>query len=251
MARSIAITGKGGTGKTTVAALIIKHLREHASGAILALDADPDANLATVLGIPVEQTIGDLREELLKAIKDFPAGMSKQGYIEAGLHQLIIETEKVDLIVMGRSEGPGCYCYVNNLLRKFADDLTPSYEWMVMDTEAGMEHLSRRTSSQVDALVIVVNESPLSLDCARRIDELTRELPNDIRAKYYVINGAKEKRIEAIRARTEGLDLEYLGHIPYDDALEDLVFRGEPIYGLNGSPAVLKIDEIMARIGEN
>lgn len=172
MARIIAVTGKGGTGKTTIAALIIRHLKKHANGPILALDADPDANLSTLLGISVEKTIGDLREETLKEIKNFPAGMSKHNYIEAGLHQLIVETEKMDIITMGRSEGPGCYCYINSLLRKFADDLQTAYEWVVMDNEAGLEHLSRRTASHVDHLLVVVNDNPLAIDCARRIDDL-------------------------------------------------------------------------------
>ena len=138
MARLIAVTGKGGVGKTTLAALIVRHLRARATGAILALDADPDANLATLLAGPVETTIGDLREEVLRNIRDIPAGMSKANYVEAGLHQLIVETPRVDLITMGHGEGPGCYCFINSVLRKFAEDLTPSYEWVVMDNEAGL-----------------------------------------------------------------------------------------------------------------
>jgi len=245
MAKTIIVAGKGGTGKTTVAALIIKSLRENAPGTILALDADPDANLATVLGIPVESTIGDLREETLEQMKDFPPGMSKATYIEAGLHQVIAETEKVDLITMGRGEGPGCYCYVNNLLRKFADDLTASYDWMVMDTEAGLEHLSRRTASRIDNLIVVVNENPLSTDSARRIAHLLPTLKNTVGRKYFVTNCVRENRIEAVKERVAGLDMEYLGCIPYDRALEDLVFAGESIYKLAGSPATLKIDEMV------
>jgi len=249
MAKTIIVAGKGGTGKTTVAALIIKHLKENTPGTILALDADPDANLATVLGIPVERTIGDLREETLKEMKDFPPGMSKANYIEAGLHQIVVETKKVDLVTMGRGEGPGCYCYVNNLLRKFAEHLMASYDWMVMDAEAGLEHLSRRTASRIDNLIVVVNETPLSIDCARRIDELVPTLKNPIGRKYLVMNCVRENRIEAVKQKAAGLDMQYLGCIPYDSALEDLVFAGESIYKLNGSPATLKIDEMMKSIG--
>ena len=183
MAKIIAVTGKGGTGKTVITALIIKWLKENASGPILALDADPDANLGTVLGIRADKTIGDMREDTLKEIKNLPAGMSKSAYIEAGLHQIVVENEKVDLITMGRPEGPGCYCYLNNLLREFADKMQASYEWVVMDNEAGLEHLSRRTASKIHSLLVVVNENPLSIDCAERIEKLVRELKNEINKK--------------------------------------------------------------------
>ena len=245
----IAITGKGGVGKTTAAALIIKYLKENTPGPILGLDADPDANLATVLGIPLETTIGDLREDLLKNIKDFPPGMSKQQYIEAGLHQIIVETPKVDLIAMGRGEGPGCYCFINNLLRKFAEDLLPSYEWMVMDNEAGMEHLSRRTASRIDHLIVVVNENPLSIDCATRIDKLLKDLDRDVRNKYYLLNAVREDRAATVKERMADLSLVCLGAIPRDDALEEAIFRRESVYALDNCPAIREIDQVMQKIG--
>ena len=245
----IAVTGKGGVGKTTVLALIIRWLKENAVGPILALDADPDANLAALLGISVEQTIGDLREDLLRKIRDFPAGMSKENYVEMGLHELIVETEKLDLITMGRSEGPGCYCFINNLLRKFADDLLPSYQWIVMDNEAGMEHISRRTASRIDHLIVVVNENPLSIDCARRIDALLQELERDVRNKYYLLNAVRDERIDLVRGRMDGLSLEYLGAVPRDEAVEKLVFDGRPVFALGDGPATRAIQEIMQRIG--
>jgi len=249
MSRLIGVTGKGGVGKTTVAALIIRYLKDNAAGPILALDADPDCNLATVLGIPVETTIGDLREEVLRQIKDFPAGMSKEKYVEAGLHEIIVETPKVDLITMGRGEGPGCYCFINNLLRKFADELMPSYQWVVMDNEAGLENLSRRTASRMDDLIVVVNANPLSIGCARRIDRLLSDLDRDVRSRYYLLNAVREDRVEAVREQMSGLSLEYLGALPRDDALEDAVFRGEPIYGLEDSPAVETMNELMHKLG--
>ncbi|GAJ03312.1 unnamed protein product, partial [marine sediment metagenome] len=231
-----------------ISALIIKYLKEHASGPILALDADPDSNLATVLGIPMEKTIGDLREQTLKEIKNLPAGMSKSGYIEAGLHEIIVETEKVDLITMGRSEGPGCYCYINNLLRKFADDLQSSYDWVVMDNEAGMEHLSRRTASKVDSLIVVVNQSPLSIDCAKRIVNLISDLKKEVARKYLLINFVDENKIDSVRKKIEGIEIEYLGYVPHDAALEANIFNGDSFYNLDNTPAVLKIEEIMSKI---
>ena len=160
------------------------------------------------------------------------------------------QTRTICRLCLGRSEGPGCYCYINNLLRKFADDLAPSYEWVVLDNEAGMEHISRRTTSNIDALIMVLNESPLSVDCARRVVELLGGLKNDGRNTYYVINGAREERVEQIRSRAADIDVEYLGHIPYDDALDEALFAGGSVYGVDSSPAVLKIGEIMAKIEE-
>ena len=250
MAKTIAVTGKGGTGKTTLAALIVKSLKESERGSVLAVDADPDANLATVLGIPLGKTIGDLREETLREMKDFPPGMSKSAYIQAGLHQIIEETEGVDFIAMGRSEGPSCYCYVNNLLRKFSTDLTPCYDWMVFDNEAGMEHISRQTAARVDHLLVVVNETPLAIDCARRIVGLVRELSNPVGRKYLIMNSVRQERVPALRERTADLDLEFLGAVPFDEAVEKAIFEGRSLYELQDCPAVLKVNEFMARIGE-
>lgn len=249
MATTFAVTGKGGTGKTTIAALTVKYLKEHASGSILALDADPDANLATVLGIPVDKTIGDVREETLREMKNFPPGMSKEAYIQAGLHQIIEETPKVDLITMGRSEGPGCYCYINSILRKFAEDLATAYQYMVFDNEAGLEHLSRRIASRIDNLLVVVSETPLSIDCARRISEIVPEMKNQVINKYILTNQVRPERLEAVKAKTAGLGMEYLGNIPYDEALETCIFEGRSVYELDGTPAVLQMEEAMKKIG--
>jgi CO dehydrogenase maturation factor len=248
-AEVIAVTGKGGVGKSTVAAMIIRHLKQSDTGAILALDADPDANLATLLGVDVETTIGDLREDVLRQIRDFPAGMSKDTYVQTQLHQIIVETPKVDLITMGRGEGPGCYCFINHVLREFADGLTPSYRWMVMDNEAGMEHLSRRTAGRIDHLMVVVNESPLSIDSARRIDRLAGEIGRDIRNRYLLLNAVRPQRVEAVRQKMTDLGLAYLGAIPRDETIEEAVFRGESIYALEDSPAVEIMGQIMHQIG--
>jgi CO dehydrogenase maturation factor len=249
MGQVIAITGKGGVGKTTVAALIVKHLKETAQGAILALDADPDCNLATVLGIDVPETLGDLREETQRQIKDFPPGMSKEQFVEMGLHQIIVETPKVDLITMGRGEGSGCYCFVNNLLRKFADELMGSYEWVVMDNEAGLEHLSRHTVSRMDHLVVVVNANPLSIDCAIRIDALLAELDRDVRNRYVVLNATPDDRVAAVKDRLAGTSFAFLGSLPMDAALEEAIFRGESVYTLGETPAVAAVREMMHTIG--
>ncbi|MBM4143585.1 MAG: protein AcsF [Lentisphaerae bacterium] len=250
MARVIVVTGKGGTGKTVASALIVKHLKEHARGPILALDADPDCDLGSVLGLKVESTIGDLREDTLKRIKDLPAGLSKTSYIEAGLHQVITEAEKVDLITMGRAEGPGCYCYINSILRKFADDLQAAYEWVVMDNEAGLEHLSRRTASHVDHLIVMVSRDPLSVDCAERIVTLVSDLKNDVRRKHVLFNGVDEARAAAIEARIAPLGLERLGVLPFDPAVETCVGERRSLFELHTGPAAARIAEIMRKMEE-
>lgn len=250
MAQTIAVTGKGGTGKTTVAALIVRWLRKNAAGPILALDADPDANLASVLDLPLDKTIGDLREETLQEIRDLPPGMSKENYIEAGLHQIIVEAEKVDLMAMGRSEGPGCYCYINHLLRKFSEDLHPGYEWVVIDNEAGMEHISRQTHARVDHLICVVNQSPLALDSVKRICTLVDSLKNPVANRYLLLNSVRPDRIETVRHNAADIALEYLGAVPWDENLENTIFRRNSVFDMAppDSPALLKVDEVMTRI---
>ncbi len=250
MARTIAVTGKGGTGKTTVAALIVRHLKAKTGGPVLAIDADPDCDLGTMLGIPPRKTIGDLREDTLKEIKSLPAGMSKASYIEMGLHQVIVETEKVDLITMGRAEGPGCYCYINSILRKFADDIASAYAWVVMDNEAGLEHLSRRTAPHVDDLIVMAGKDPLSVDCARRIETLVADLKNDIRRKHLLLNEVDEKQAEKTRAETADLGLEYLGSLPHDAVLEQCVFERRSLFELPDCPAVTRVAEIMRVLEE-
>ena len=249
MAQTIAITGKGGVGKTLMAALIIRHLKETISGAVLALDADPDCNLGSILGVAVETTIGDLREDLLKNIKDFPPGMSKENYIQMGLHEIIVETPKVDLITMGRGEGSGCYCFINHVLRGFADGLTPSYEWTVIDNEAGLEHLSRHTLTRIDHLIVVVNENPLAIECARRIDGLIDELDREVVCRHFLINAVRPERVETVKERMAGVQLQCLGAVPFDETVEDAVFHGRSVYSINSGPAVDAVHEVMQRIG--
>ncbi|TFH18100.1 MAG: hypothetical protein E4H02_00965 [Lentisphaerales bacterium] len=245
MAKIIAVTGKGGTGKTTVTSLILRHLKQHAVGPILALDADPDSNLSTVLGLTVEKTIGDLREETLRSINDLPAGIAKGQYIEAGLHEIVVESEKVDLIAMGRSEGPRCYCYINNLLRTFSDHLQASYEWVVVDNEAGLEHLSRRTASRIDHLFVVITDNPLAVDCAKRIEQLTNDKDYPVVNKYLLANNIVDENRVRKRVAASGLNMELVGCVPRDPELEAKLMAGESVFSLAGSPAVLAIEEVM------
>jgi CO dehydrogenase maturation factor len=247
--RSIAVAGKGGTGKTTIAALLVTQLVLQNQGPVLAMDADPDSNLGDLLGVQPEQSIGDLREEVLEAIKKWPAGMTKASYVEAGLHRIIEEAEGFDLLTMGRGEGPGCYCALNNMIRKFSDDLTPSYRWVVMDNEAGLEHLSRRTTRNIDALLVVVSDNPLSLRSAEKIQAITNDLETRIRHKYIVTNMISEAKIEAFERRLEAIQIPHLVDIPYDPHVEEIIFEGEPLKKLNGSPIMKTIQTIIETVG--
>lgn len=249
MGKTIAVAGKGGTGKSTLAALLVLGLKARGLGPVLAMDADADANLARLLGIPVSDTIGDLREEVLKEIKDFPAGMSRSQYMEAGLHQIVVEKEGFDLITMGRGEGSGCYCYLNNLIRKFSEDLAPSYSWLVIDNEAGLEHISRRILVEIEILLVVINSSPLALDSARNIQQLSQGLGSRIKKIYAVTNSLKAKYQTRILEQIKGMGLEHLQDIPYDPALEDIIIAGRPLSELSASPVIESVNTIIEKIG--
>lgn len=245
MPKSIAVAGKGGTGKSIIAAFLVLALKNRKEGPILAVDADPDANLGTHLGMQVEQTIGDLREDILKNIHDFPAGMSKAQYMEAGLHEIIEEAKGFDLLSMGRGEGSGCYCYLNSLIRKFSEDLLPSYKWLVMDNEAGLEHLSRRTTANIDVLITVVNDNPVSLNTAKAIDIITQDLKNEVKKKYVVTNMVREEHGKMLKEliREAGLDL--LCNIPYDPAIPKALFNGKSLTAIGETPIMDCIQKII------
>ncbi len=217
-------------------------------GPILAIDSDPDSNLGTLLGIEPEQTLGDLRNDVLDKLKDLPAGMTKASYFETGMHQVIEESEGFDLITMGKGEGPGCYCALNNLIRKFYQDLMPSYKWVIIDNEAGLEHISRRTTSNIDALVTVVNRNPISLRTAKKIDQLTGKIKNEIRNKYIVTNMIDEEKREAVKNRLSDLNMELICDIPYDKKIEDTIFEGGSLSKLENNPLKNCIDSIIEKI---
>jgi CO dehydrogenase maturation factor len=186
MTLTIALAGKGGTGKTTVAALLTKYLIEQGSGSILAIDADPSANLNLALGLPLHETIGDIREGMLDQVGPNGAiggnaGLSKADYLEYEIEYALMEGEHVDLLAMGRPEGQGCYCPVNHLLREIIDRLGQAYDVVLVDNEAGMEHLSRRTTRDVDVLFIVTDPSLRGVVAAGHIAKISQELDINIR----------------------------------------------------------------------
>jgi CO dehydrogenase maturation factor len=249
--KSIAVAGKGGTGKSTIAALIMAALVRKGETPVLGIDADADSNLGVLLGIEVGSTVGNLREGIREELTNFPAGMSKAQYVEAGLHDIIEESNGFDLISMGRGEGSGCYCYLNSLIQKFSGDLMPSYKWVVMDNEAGLEHISRRTSTHLDAIILVVTDNPLSLHSAESIIEVTGQIKNPVFNTYAVLNMVKEKRIPEMKEKISALPVKYMCNVPFDPDLEETVYKGESLLKYN-SPAVSdSINVILNTIGGN
>ncbi|HHT9120243.1 MAG TPA: nucleotide-binding protein [Candidatus Hypogeohydataceae bacterium YC41] len=188
MSFTIALAGKGGTGKTTLAALTVRYIIETLGESTLGVDADPNSSLGHALGVEYEKAISDIREGVIEKRLDLPAGMSKERYIEYCIEECIVERPKFDLLVMGRPEGPGCYCYVNNLLRKYLDKLGTNYSYVVLDNEAGMEHLSRRTTNRVDLMLVVCEPTVVGVLTAKRIIKLTDTLPLSIKEKAFVLN---------------------------------------------------------------
>ena len=192
---TVALAGKGGTGKTTIAALIVRYLLEEHNGSILAIDADPASNLNMVLGMEVDQTVGDIREEMLDLVQSsgalagsMPGGMSKQEYLDYQVQMALMEGERVDLLVMGRPEGPGCYCAANQMLRVIVDRLGKQYDYVVIDNEAGMEHLSRRTTRDVDVLLLVTDPTQRGLITAQRMRDMVPGLDIGVGHVYLIVN---------------------------------------------------------------
>jgi CO dehydrogenase maturation factor len=188
MTFTIAIAGKGGVGKTTFAALAIKHLSESKGEVVLAVDADPNSNLGAKLALEPGRTLGDLREEMLARGDEVPKEMPKQEFLEYQIRMAVKEGKGFDLLTMGRQEGPGCYCFVNNMLRTFLDALSSRYAFVVIDNEAGMEHLSRRTTRAPDVLFVLCDRSKASVESAKRIAALADDMSIKMKRKALVFS---------------------------------------------------------------
>jgi len=226
MAFSIALAGKGGTGKTTMAGLLVKYLTKNGKTPILAVDADSNANFNEVLGINAPETLGCAREDMKKG--NVPEGMTKDIFIQMRLEEAIIEGDGFDLIVMGQPEGAGCYCAANSLLCQFLDRLQDNYPYIVMDNEAGMEHISRLTTHDVDVLLVVSDSSRRGLQAAVRINQLADELNIGIGKSYAVINQIKEPPADAVLKILEEAGLQLAGTVPADDAVYEYDLAGRP-----------------------
>jgi CO dehydrogenase maturation factor len=250
MAFVIALAGKGGTGKTTISGILIRYLIERGLKPVLAVDADPNSCLNEVLGVNVHTTVGRLREESLSVVRggyERPGGMSIEELFDYKIQQSIIESNGFDLLVMGRPEGPGCYCAANNIIRKYTDKLSLQYPFVVIDNEAGLEHLSRRTTNKVDILIIVSDSTIKGLKTVKRIRELINELELDIKEQIILINRFKDmKDVDKV---TYISDFHIYGFIPDDEILLKNDIDGKSIFMLNReSPAIKVAYEIFESI---
>lgn len=237
MTMLIAVAGKGGVGKTTFAALLVRALRRAGVRPVLAVDADPNANLHLLLGFPLPQALGTLREDLLAA---HTGGASKGELLEAMVQQRVAESEDVDLVTMGRGEGPGCYCYVNNLLRRSLSRLAGSYRAVVVDNEAGMEHLSRRNLRRIDHLTLVSDPSPRGMGAVRAIRDLSVQLGLSVGKTWLVLN--RPFGTEVASGTQEG-DIPILCDLPHDPFLPQWESAGRSFLEITGSsPAAVAVE---------
>lgn len=261
MTTTIAVAGKGGVGKTTVAALTIKYLAETGRGATLAIDADPSSNLNMVLGLDLDWTVGDVREGLLAKVKEsmtaggaamggLPGGISKREYLDYEVRSSLSEGIDFDLIAMGRSEGPGCYCAVNHNLREVIDAIGGSYRYVVIDNEAGMEHLSRRTTRDVQHLLIVSDPTQRGIVAAGRISGFRRELDVHIENAHLIINRLPAGGMpSALQEALEKVDAPLLGTIPETGEITEFDYTGRPLVEMESdSPVYQAVSAMLEKI---
>ena len=259
MTTTIALAGKGGVGKTTIATMIIKYLAQTQPGPVLAIDADPSSNLNLTLGLPLDWTVGDIREGLLDQVKQsltaggaamgtLPGGVTKRDYLDYQVRSSLAEGARFDLIAMGRSEGQGCYCAVNHNLREVIDTISKQYRYVVIDNEAGLEHLSRRTTRDVQVMLIVSDPSQRGLVTAERIAAFRHDLDIHIERAYLILNRLPEAEIPApLQARIDTMDVPLLGALPRDEQVMQFEFSGRPLVELGDESPVYRAVAAMMR----
>jgi len=246
---SIAVAGKGGSGKTSISSLIIRYLKKNRAGPVLAVDADPNANLGDSLGLGIKKTIGSIIGLFHDEKINIPPGMTKEAYLEYKFNEAIVESKGLDLVSMGRGEGLECYCYPNLILREFIGTLAENYAYIVMDCEAGMEHLSRRTTQDINELLIISDHSVKGIRTVARIRDLVSELKLMVKKQSVIINFVPNQLDPLISEELARLGIEPIATIPLDEEVYDYDLKLKPLLDLpDTSKAVTAVNELMAKI---
>jgi CO dehydrogenase maturation factor len=247
MAFTIAIAGKGGTGKTTIAAMFLNSIVANKLGSCLAIDADPNSNLADLLGIKSTVSVGALIDSIAKKPDLVPTGMSKAEFIELEIQKAVSEDAKFDLLAMGRPEGPGCYCYANNCLRDVVFKLINQYAFCIIDNEAGMEHLSRRTMRKADFFIVISDTTRVGMQSALRIRCLIDELEFKFKNIFLFLNKVRG-RITLI-PELANAKFDAVWNLPFDQEVLNLSVKGKPIINIKNSKLLKNIEEFRSKHG--
>ena len=251
----IAVAGKGGVGKTTTCGMLIERLAQQGKGPILVVDADANSNLNEVLGVEVENTLGTIREEMARAelmpVSPIPKGMTKQEYAEYKFNSALIEEDDYDMLVMGRTEGKGCYCYVNGVLKAQIDKYYGRYKYMVVDNEAGLEHIARGTLPHVDTLLLISDASRRGIQAAARVAEMVRDLDLKPGQMKLIVNRAPDGKLsDGVKEEIEKHGLELIGVLPQDELVYEYDCDGKPSAKVpDDAPVKQALHSIMAQLG--
>jgi CO dehydrogenase maturation factor len=251
MTITIALAGKGGTGKTTVAGLLVRALVRRRLGTVLAIDADPAANLNQVLGLPISTTVGDIREDLLATVQAgaIGTGITRHDFLSTQIRLAVEEGDTVDLLVMGRPEGQGCYCAANHMLRTIIDGLGQPYDFVIIDNEAGMEHLSRRTTRDVDVLLVVTDPTVRGVRTAQSIVALAAQLQVNVGRSLVVVNRVAGEVPAPLQAAVDELGIPLAAALPADPAVGEFDAAGRPLVELPpDSPIVVAVEALLQQL---
>ncbi len=248
MSINIAVAGKGGSGKTSITSLVIRYLMKKGPGPILAVDADPNANLGDSLGLSLHKTIGSIIATFNEEKINIPAGMTKEAYLEFRLNDAMVESKGLDLVTMGRGEGADCYCYPNLLLRKFLDNLSGSYAYVVMDNEAGMEHLSRRTTQNIDELFLISDHSVKGVRTLARLRDLITELKLVVKRQSVIINFVPNGIDPLLSEEMSRLDIKPAAIVPLDKTISEYDLNSKSLLELPDTAASRTVDDLMDKL---
>ena len=253
MPHTIAVAGKGGVGKTTTCGMLIDYLCAKGQGPVLVVDADANANLNEVLGVEAQTSLGEIREEMAQAEMkgSIPAGMTKADYAEFKFNSAIIEEDDFDMLIMGRTQGKGCYCYVNGVLKTQVDKYAKNYSYIVMDNEAGLEHVARGTLPHVDTMLLISDCSRRGIQAVARIAEMVKEMDLKPGRMGLIVNRAPGGVLdEGVKAEIEKYGLTLLGVLPQDEGVYRCDCDGQPSAKLPGNnPVKVALRDILKSIG--